>query len=360
MKKDFWKSCNGQKDLPGGQKKVYLEILRVIAIFGVLFCHSGSFGIHHYAEAQNRANYWLGIFFASVAQYCIPLFFMITGALLLKKEESVGFVFRHRVLKMEIVTCLAVLLQYYWNYKENPLIGFDRKTYFRILFEGGAVTPQWFLYAYLSFLFVLPFLQRFVRVLTDQSLFLYLFLGYEVINDLFRVLAYYQEWGTSLLGFPMFPDIIVYSIMGYYLESASGDTFYEKKNILIMAAISILLTAEAMHLNHLSFLEGELVEFGDLFVMAYAMVIFVVVRRICSCRRIPAILEKILCFAGGGVFGTYLIESRLMELSHPLYLALNTKIYSYPAIFVQITICIIIGILIANLCKRIPVIGKLL
>ncbi len=26
----------------------------------------------------------------------------------------------------------------------------------------------------------------------------------------------------------------------------------------------------------------------------------------------------------------------------------------------QITICIIIGILIANLCKRIPVIGKLL
>lgn len=190
--------------------------------------------------------------------------------------------------------------------------------------------------------------------------FLYLFLGYEVVNDLFRVLAYYQEWGTSLLEFPMFPDIIVYSIMGYYLESVSGDIFYKKKNILILAAVSILLAAEAMHLNHLSFAEGGLVEYGDLFVMAYAMVIFVVVRHICSCRSIPVILERILCFAGGGVFGTYLIEGRLMELSHPVYLALNTKICSYSAIFVQITICVIIGILIANLCKRIPVIGKLL
>lgn len=199
----------------GGQKKVYLEILRVIAIFGVLFCHSGYFGIHHYAEAQNRANYWLGIFLASVAQCCIPLFFIRFSV---STEVCAG---------------------------------------------------------------------------SDGS-FLYLFLGYEVVNDLFRVLAYYQEWGTSLLEFPMFPDIIVYSIMGYYLESVSGDIFYKKKNILILAAVSILLAAEAMHLNHLSFAEGGLVEYGDLFVMAYAMVIFVVVRHICSCRSIPVILERIL------------------------------------------------------------------
>lgn len=339
---------------------VYLEILRIIAIVGVFFNHTAYDGMHHYMLTDNRINYWLGIFLASVAQCCIPVFFMITGALLLRREESIGYVYKHRVLKMVVVTALAVLLQYYWNYRSNPAIGFDAKTYFRLLYEKGASTPQWFLYAYISLLLVLPFLQRLMKALPDAKWFLYLFAVYVIINDCFPILAYHQEWGNTILELPMFPQAVMCSMVGYFLECRSGDVFYKKRNILIFLSISLLLTIWSMRINHMSAQEGGMVKYGFLFVTVYGAVIFVTVRYLCRRWRMPRVLERLLCFAGGGVFGTYLIERQLQEYFQYIYVFLNTRIQSYPAIFVKIGVCVAAGILITNLIKCIPFMRKLL
>lgn len=66
------------------------------------------------------------------------------------------------------------------------------------------------------------------------------------------------------------------------------------------------------------------------------------------------------CFCGKGVFGAYLAERQLQEVFHPVYDFLNSRIYSYPAIFVQIGISVLAGILISNLVKRISLIGRLI
>lgn len=342
------------------KRKVYLDILRVIAILGVLFCHTGSAGFHHYQETENITNYWIGIFLFSTVQYCIPLFFMITGALLINREESISYVYKHRVLRMVLVIFLIVLFQYYWNYKNNPAIGFDRKTYFRIVFEGSAATPHWFLYAYLSFLLILPFLQRLVKVIPDKSWFLYVFLAHEVINGFFPILAYYQEWGKTKLELPMFPEIIVCSLMGYFIECRSEDIFYKKRNVMIVIAASFLLTLEIMHVNHISIPEKHVATFGAEFAAFYAIAIFVTVRYICHRWNMPAVLKKIFCFGGVGVFGTYLFEGQLRDFFYPVYTALQTRIYAYPACFVWILTCVLAGIIISNIVKRIPFVGKLI
>lgn len=71
-------------------------------------------------------------------------------------------------------------------------------------------------------------------------------------------------------------------------------------------------------------------------------------------------LEKIVCFAGGGVFGTYLFEGQLRHIFHPIYVILNAKIHSYPATFVWVSACVLTGILISNVLKKIPFIKTLL
>lgn len=342
------------------KKMVYLEVLRVIAIILVFFNHTGQDGIHHYMLTDNKINYMFGIFLASVAQCCIPVFFMITGALLLKREESIGYVFRHRVLRMVVVTALAVLFQYYYNYCRNPAIGFDARNYFRILYEKGASTPQWFLYAYISFLLVLPFLQRLVKILPDERWFLYLLLAYGVINDFFPILAYHQEWGKTILELPMFPQAIVCSMIGYFVECRSGEIFCKKKNVLIVLLVALLLAAESVHVNYMSAQEKDMVQYGYLFVIVYAAAIFVTVRYLCRRWNMPKALEKLFCFLGGGVFGAYLMEGQLQEFFHPIYVFLNTRIQSYPAIFAQIAVSVAAGILITNLLKCIPFMRKLL
>lgn len=354
----FW-GCGITEKQPGtkqksGKKIAYLEILRVIAIWGVLFCHTGYDGIHHYMMTENGINYWLGLALVSLSQYCVPLFFMITGALLLKKEESISYVFRHRTLKLILTTFVVVLLQCLWNYMLNPAIGFNMQIYFSSVFEGSAATPHWFLYEYISLLLVLPFLQRLARVIPDKSWFLYIFLTHEVINGFFPILAYYQHWGDSKL---TLPAVAVNCLMGYYLENCSGDLFYKKKNIAALVMVTLLLLAETMHINHISIPEQQLATFSGSFASAFALTLFVLVRYLCHRWQMRPALEKIFCFAGEGVFGTYLFEGQLRYIFHPIYVLLNTRIYSYPATFVWIAACVLTGILITNIVKRIPAVG---
>lgn len=359
----FWGAGTTKKPAAvqtSGKKIAYLEILRVIAIWGVLFCHTGHEGVHHYLETDNAVNYWFGILVVSVSQYCIPLFFMITGALLLKREESISYVFRHRIFKMILITHLVVLLQCLWNYKINPLIGFNMKIYFASVFQGSASTPHWFLYQYISLLLILPFLQRLVKVIPDKSWFLYLFLADRVINGFFPILSYYQNWGDSLLELPMFPEVVINCLIGYYLVNCSEDTFYKKRNIAALIMVSLLLIAETMHINHLSIPEKQIAAFGETFAPVYALTLFVIVRYICHQWKMPPVIEKVSYFAGSGVFGTYLIEGQLRHIFHPIYVVLNTRIHAYPAAFIWISVSVLAGILVSNLFKRILRLGRLL
>ena len=341
-------------------KIVYLEILRVIAIFGVLFCHTGYHGAHHYVMAENPLNYWLGMFLVSVMQYCIPLFFMISGALLLKREESLTYVLKHRVVKMLIVIFFVVFMQYVWNYHKDPTIGFDLKTYFRLVYEGSAVSQHWFLYTYTSFLLVLPFLQKLVKSIQKKSWFLYLFLAYQFSTGILPIIEYYQGWKASKFEIPLFADCIVLSFLGYYIAHCSEDFFYKGENVAVLFLICIFAVGETMYMNHLALPETQLASFGELFCALYALFLFVLVRYICYWWRMPGFVEKLFRFAGAGVFGTYLAEGILRDCLEPIYIALNTKIYSYPATFVWVFACVVVGVLVSNLIKRIPLVGKLI
>lgn len=346
---------NGRKE-----KIVYLEILRVIAIFGVLFCHTGYYGAHHYLTAESGLNYWLGIFLVSIMQYCIPVFFMISGALLLNREETIAYVLRHRVLKMVIVIFLASFVQYFWNYHKNPLIGFDLKTYFRVVYEGGASSPIWFLYTYTSFLLVLPFVQKMVKSIQNPNWFLYLFLLYNIGTGILPIVEYYQKWDKPLFELPLFAGCIVFVCMGYYIVHCSEDVFYKGKNIAILFVVCLMAISTTMYMNHITIPEKQIANYGEMFCSVYALFLFVFVRYICHRREMSKILEKTFRFLGAGVFGTYLLEGILRDCLEPIYIVLNTKIYSYPATFVWILACVIVGILVSNVIKRIPYVGKLL
>ena len=342
-----------------GHKKPYLELLRVIAIFGVVFCHTESAGIHHYVLTSNAVNYWMGLFLASVSQYCIPLFFMISGAVLLQREESISYVYQHRIVRIGLITVLMGLLQYLWIYRGH-WDAMTLKGAVRLLYEGATVNPLWFLFAYLSFLMVLPFLQRFVRAITDGRWFLYLLAGYVFLNDILAILEYYMGWNHTMLRLPIVEYPALMTVLGYFVEHRSGDMFLKLKNIMAMIGISGVLAALSMFVNQ-STLEGSnYITMGSLFAPVYALTIFVTVRYIVYKRPMPEALEKAVCFAGAGTFGTYLIEIQLREFLFPIYEFLGPKIHAIPAAFVWVGACVLTGILLTNLLRCVPVIRKLL
>ena len=340
-------------------KKPYLELLRVIAIFGVVFCHTESAGIHHYVMTSNPVNYWISIFLASVCQYCIPLFFMISGAVLLNREESISYVYKHRVIRIGLITVLMGLMQYLWIYRGHWET-MTLKGAVRLLYEGDTVAPLWFLFAYLSFLMALPFLQRFVRAITDERWFFYLLILYTFCNDFLAIPEYYLGWNHTMLNLPILEYPVLMTVMGYFVEHRSGDMFLKARNIAAMIGISGGMTLLSMFVNQ-SALEGaNYITMGNLFAPVYAMTIFVTVRYLVYKHPMPAALERAVCFAGAGAFVTYLTEIQLRDFFYPVYEFLGPRIHAIPAAFVWTGVCVLTGVLLAGILRRIPVVRKLI
>lgn len=70
-------------------RKIYLDVLRVLASF--LVCYNHSFGYHLFLdqEADGSILSWFNVFLSAVTTMDIPLFFMISGALLLENRSPI-------------------------------------------------------------------------------------------------------------------------------------------------------------------------------------------------------------------------------------------------------------------------------
>lgn len=86
------------------QKKVYFEFIRIIACSLVLFNHTT--GYHLYSMTSGVKQY-IYMCLAMVTKINVPLFFMISGAVLLDREESIVTVFKRRVFRIFLIIALV-------------------------------------------------------------------------------------------------------------------------------------------------------------------------------------------------------------------------------------------------------------
>lgn len=89
------------------QKKLYIEILRIIAIAFVIFNHTGKNGFQLYSITDNEIMYVIYLTMAVICKIAVPIFFMVSGALLLNKEESIKDLYKRRVSRIVLVILIA-------------------------------------------------------------------------------------------------------------------------------------------------------------------------------------------------------------------------------------------------------------
>lgn len=337
------------------KKITYLEKLRVFALLMVLYTHSSELGVLYYQNPKTTIGYWVSLCMLPISQCCVVLFFMISGALLLKKEETLGKLYLHRVLPMGIVTALFVLIQYVQNcfdYKQP----FSVLEYVKALYSGGSITEHWFLYAYLSFLMLLPFLRAMVKGMKEHWNYRYLFLimlVIQVLSPMWEAVSDFEKMGLYL---PVLETIVFYPCMGYYLEQVE-DSILQKKTWLMLAnGMSIVLCLGNMWMNHHSLQVGGVTAYRTLFLPIFACVLFWDFKMLLNQEKHASIWS----FAGAGVFGTYLMEPQLRHLLAPLdSMAWNTPV-PYMANILVLLVMAFLGIIFSNLIKKLPGVKKLL
>ena len=118
--------------------KTYIELLRIIAIFLVMFNHTWVYGFSYFNQCVGTPWYWFYLFWSILVKIDVPLFFMISGALLLKKEEeSVTVLYKKRVSKIIIALSLFSFISYLFLIYKGQVDNFSIIGFLKGLWEGN-------------------------------------------------------------------------------------------------------------------------------------------------------------------------------------------------------------------------------
>lgn len=340
------------------KEKIYIEIVRLVAILLVLYCHTSVNGLLYFQQGKGNRSSQLAILYILWQRVAFNCFYDLRRVAA-TKTESIGTVLRKRFFRFLSVT-LVVVLVYYLLDGENLSV----KGYFNALYSGGSLTQHWFLYAYLSFLLILPFLQRLVAAISEDRFYWYLW-GMGVLFGL-GLPAFQQISGFDPIGInvPFLDQILFYPLIGYFLDSRVIPGIVESRNrkwisFSLMAGLLLILSV-AYSLNRQSLATAGTLAYASWFHALMVPGIYLLAGVFFAGIRQDSLPGKILTFLGSGVFGTYLMEQMIRDR---LFFLLEKWVYLIPEYFacwLWILVCVLCGILITNLLKLIPLLKKFL
>jgi len=142
----------------------WLDNARIVAMVAVVFVHSAarvSNGTHVGAD-----EWWIAMVFGSSVRWCVPVFVMISGALLLDphKTEDLGTFYKKRLSRLLVPILFWSVFFLLWAalegvLRDEPLLLTDVA---RSLAAGQPHYHMWFLYMIATLYLLVPFFRRVV------------------------------------------------------------------------------------------------------------------------------------------------------------------------------------------------------
>lgn len=348
------------------KRKLHLEALRIIAIYFVILTHTGNRGFTYFTTLKPSVGYFFAICIPLLCNICVPLFYMISGATMLGKDESPAQIWRRRIPKYLAVLILATLTMYlYYGLKNEKALSVG--DFLLTLYSKNVIAPYWYLYSYLGFLILLPFLRKMIRNLSDRE-FGYLFLLHLVFSGLIPMGQYWLSGGQVYLNGSLNISILTMTIVifpaaGYWLEHRQNLSW---KKIGLLWIATVLAMAAAVFMTHYKIrITGQIKEsqvgtFYKCLCLIPSVTVYATAKKLFDTRAVPGWLEKVILSIGGCTFGIYLMEQILRERGYAVQEFLAAGLTEVPATLLYVGLVLGAGYVITWLLKRIPGINKLI
>ena len=347
----------------GEGKLLYIEVLRVLAIIAVIYVHTPL--AWSSSEALNCSPWvsWLTLEVRPLFSINVPLFFMISGALMLPRSEMFDKKYFRRIYRMVVVLLAYWLIQY----GACVLIvdaTFGVRTYMRVLFAGQGlygVSPDasWFFYAYLLLLIFMPFISMLANRMRNVD-FLYLFAIQVVIGCILPYLAQLEGVEFTIISQPFCsfqPFSLIYGayymLLGYFaavrFETMQGISKWSWP----LVAGAIVFAGLALYTKN------------PLWLPPVAMGVFLSVKEIMNRLTLGKLMTKIVLLCGSAVFTVMITENIFRTLladwcKTPNGTAEAWGISSYLVVWVGIVTVWLCSTALGIVLKQIPVVKRYL
>jgi surface polysaccharide O-acyltransferase-like enzyme len=206
----------------------YYDFLRAFAIIAVLLCHMDIF----YGPLNTSLQIIIKYALHDIGRIGVPIFLMISGALLLNKDYDLSVFLKKRFTRIiyPFIFWVTLLVIGLYVFNEHSMI---------IPVIIGDFSVTWYFWTLIGIYLAIPILNTFLKEYGETGLKYFLIIWF--ITMIFKTFNSYPLFSNFNLDF--FAGYIGYPILGYYLNNKKFNISNKKLCILSIAVLLISLGA---------------------------------------------------------------------------------------------------------------------
>lgn len=197
----------------------YLDILRILATLGVLFNHIPLAALHIFDAQATDVDRFIVNGNVHVMHFAVPIFVMITGALLLQPERKIDY---HKVLTKYVWRMVVILalvgsffawMELFFAEKHFALSQIPRAMFNTL--GGHSWKHMWYLYMLIGLYLITPLLKAAVNTMGRRELDWLILIGLLFTS----VVPAIEEYANLEVGikFPIVSQYVFLMLLGYRL-----------------------------------------------------------------------------------------------------------------------------------------------
>ena len=337
-----------------GSRNINLDLLRIIAILSVVMVHCSA----NFVYSNNVYEFAVGNFFDSISRFGVPIFAMVSGALMINKKAKDVLLSAKNILILTFIwsSIYAVL-----SCVVNPLIagkGFDFYNFVWALVLGNY--HMWYLYMLVGLYIITPFLSKFVNKGNKRLILFYILISLSTsfIKPILVVLSGYSQSFTLLsdlidkfnLGF--FSGYISYYLIGWYIVNIGFDKTLIRRIIYLLGVVSLTIV---MLVTYITKDYENMYSNENIFVFLYSAAIFLFIYRLNIDFGEKS--KKIIVWLSKLSFGVYIVHPIIQSLVEYIF-----KGFKMPILYLIISVITIyiVTLIICFLISKTPLLKRLI
>ncbi len=289
----------------------WLDNLRIFSIYAVILLHVC---VSVILESNiGTQDWWIGNLYNSAVRWCVPVFVMISGALLLdpRKTETLSMFYKKRCARIMVpilfwsVFFLAwTVLKYTMRGEEVSAMNLTER-----LLSGKPYYHMWFVYMIMILYLFVPFIRKAIAHLTKQELKALVMLMFSIamINAAYK--NFYSIESTLFINW--FLSYMPYFITGHMIRQTS----YQPSKAILSATFLISCSVTVLGFYFLT--KETNIEVGSYFYdylsITVAPMSISIMFMLKSWQR-PIINQKITQQIASLTLGIYLIHPVILEI----------------------------------------------
>ena len=326
--------------------KIWIDYLRCISTIAVIIIHVSAVGV---MTLSVKTSGWLiANFYDSLSRFCVPIFFMISGALLLNKDYELKNFLRKRTIRIIPPLLFWSTVYFTFNNKKYLFREFEFTTFLQKItrsFLYGSEYHLHFVYILLGFYLSVPILRQWIK--KSSTTYIVYFLSIWFFSILYRIpsiVTYLPKINIS-----NFSGYLGYMVLGYFLFK---ENFKHKFIYILLFVISVGITFIGTY--YISLTKGYFIElfydYLSINVIVASSCLFLFCKNMnISFRGIDVVVSVISKYS----FGIYLVHALVLKLLDLLgvKIFIMNPILSIPMISV---FCLIISLGIIVFVNKLP------